>query len=108
MLDNCLIIINFLNMRNILLLVLLALFAIFTHQQDYDEDYSHLRRGGRSGRGRRSGRGGRSGRGKRLGNLVRRIDGRSLSRAGHAITGGVQAVDTIKGWFGKHYSEDNY
>ena len=79
-------------MKNILLLALLGLFAINTHQQEYDEEeHSHLR-----------GRGGRGGKGGKGGSWASRINGRTLSRTGHAIQGGVGIADTIHRWTRGH------
>ena len=94
-------------MKNILLLALLGLFAINTHQQDYDEDnHFHLRgKGGRGGKGAQSSSGGKT---NWIKNKAKNFNGRDMSRTGHAITGAINSVDTVKNWFGKsHYAVDD-
>ena len=67
-------------MNKLFILALIALFAVLTQQYYIDdgEDFSHYR--------------------FRI-PKVKIPSGRTLSRTGHAISGGVRAADTIRNWF---------
>ena len=97
-------------MKNLFLVGLLAFFAIRTeqcgnyfHDEDEDVDNFHLRR--RPGRPNNNNKPG--GKGGKLSGLIKKIDGRALSRTGHAIDGTVRIADTIKGWAGGHLEEED-
>lgn len=84
-------------MRSIVFLVILAVLAIITEQcgggEARETRENHFRRV-RTGTG--------SGFRNKISGWSKNINGRTLSRTGHAIEGGVRAADTIKSWFGRH------